>query len=152
MRRIEKEITDRRAIDAIINASQVCRVALSMDNQPYLVPLSFGYDGHAVYLHTAVEGKKIEYFEANNRVCVEFEGRIRLKTHDQLACKWSILYESVIADGTIRELTAPQDKQYALKQIMRHYSGQDWKFEPGAMAKTRVWEIGIVSVTGKHSE
>lgn len=151
MRRNEKEITDRETIDAIINKSQVCRVALSMDSQPYLVPLSFGFDGRAIYLHTAEKGKKIDYFEANNKVCVEFEGSVEVKRDDTLACKWSMAFESVIADGTIQELTEPQDKQYALNQIMRHYSGKDWQFDAKAMNKTRVWKITIVYLSGKHS-
>jgi nitroimidazol reductase NimA-like FMN-containing flavoprotein (pyridoxamine 5'-phosphate oxidase superfamily) len=151
MRRNEKEIIDRGQIDAIINASQVCRVALAKDNQPYLVPLSFGYDGRAIYLHTAVEGKKIDYFEANNRVCVEFERSVRLKPDEKKACKWSICYESVIGDGTIQELTALEDKQYGLNQIMRHYSGKDWDFDSKVMAKARLWKITITSLCGKHT-
>ncbi len=151
MRRKEKEIKDRGAIDAIINASEVCRVALAKDNQPYLVPLSFGYDGRAIYLHTAVEGKKVEFIKANNRVCVEFEHSARLKTHEQLACKWSMLYESVIGDGTIQELIETRDKQYGLNQIMRHYSGKDWDFDAGAMDRTRVWKIVLGSISGKRS-
>ena len=151
MRRNEKEIIDRGEIDAIINASQVCRVALAKDNQPYLVPLSFGYDGQAIYLHTAVEGKKIDYIEANNRVCVEFERDVRLKPDEKKACKWSIYFESVIGDGTIQELTSLEDKQYGLNQIMRHYSGKDWDFDSKAMAKTRLWKITIASLCGKHT-
>ena len=151
MRRNEKEIIDRGEIDAIINGSQVCRVAMAKDNQPYLVPLSFGYDGQAIYLHTAVEGKKIDYFEHNNRVCVEFERSIRLKPDEKKACNWSMHYESVIGDGTISELTAQEDKQYGLNQIMRHYSGKDWTFDTKVMAKTRLWKITIASLGGKHA-
>jgi len=151
MRRKEKEITDRSEIDAIINASVVCRLALASDNQPYLVPLSFGYDGHAIYVHTAGEGKKIDFFTANNRVCVEFERNVGLKTHAELACKWSVHFESVIGDGTIQELTGTRDKQYGLNQIMRHYSGKDWEFDMKAMARTRVWKVVLTSISGKRS-
>lgn len=151
MRRKEKEITDRSEIDAIINASVVCRVALANQNQPYLVPLSFGYDGRAIYVHTAGAGKKIDFFSANKRVCVEFERNVGLKRHEELACKWSIHFESVIGDGTIQELTETTDKQYGLNQIMHHYSGKDWEFDTNLMAKTRVWKIVLASVSGKRS-
>ena len=73
MRKKNREITNRKEIDEIIRDSQVCRLALSVDDIPYLVPLSFGYDGAAIYIHTALEGKKIDYFELNPRVCFEFE-------------------------------------------------------------------------------
>ena len=151
MRRKEKQIRDRKEIDAIINASIVCRLAMSRNDQPYLVPLSFGYDGRALYIHTAVEGRKIDYFEANDRVCFEFERDVRVKPDEKLACKWSILYESVIGEGTIVELTNPGDKQSGLNQIMRQYTGEDWTFDPKALAGARVWKITIESICGKRS-
>jgi len=46
-------------MDEIIRGSHVCRIALAIDNMPYIVPVSFGYDGESIYLHTAKEGKKI---------------------------------------------------------------------------------------------
>jgi nitroimidazol reductase NimA-like FMN-containing flavoprotein (pyridoxamine 5'-phosphate oxidase superfamily) len=43
MRRKEKEITDKTAMESIILRSSVCRLALSEENRPYIVALSFGY-------------------------------------------------------------------------------------------------------------
>jgi uncharacterized protein len=151
MRRKEKQIAEREEIDAIIHAANVCRLAMSMNDRPYLVPLSFGYDGRALYLHTAVEGKKIDHFLANNRVCFEFEGNVRVKTDETLACKWSVTFESVIGEGQIDELTDPQDKMFGLNQIMQHYSGKSWTFKPEVLAKTRIWKVAIASVCGKRS-
>ena len=151
MRRNDKEITDRSQLDAIIHGSQVCRLALAKDNTPYLVPLSFGYDGEALYLHTAPDGKKIDYFQANPQVCFEFERNVELRRDPDNACKWSFNFESVIGFGTVHELTVPAQKEHALNEIMRHYSGQTWSFEPGAPAKVRVWKVAITSLTGKRS-
>ncbi|MCX7825080.1 MAG: pyridoxamine 5'-phosphate oxidase family protein [Verrucomicrobiae bacterium] len=53
MRRTDKEISDRRQKDEIIRGSLVCRVAMAKDNAPYVVSMSFGYDGAAIYLHAA---------------------------------------------------------------------------------------------------
>ncbi len=58
MRRKEKQVTGRRAIDAVIRASSVCRLAMSHEDRPYVVPLCFGYDGGTLYFHSALEGKK----------------------------------------------------------------------------------------------
>jgi hypothetical protein len=44
MRRTDKEIRSREEIDEIIRGSHVCRIAMAMDNMPYIVPVSFGYD------------------------------------------------------------------------------------------------------------
>jgi nitroimidazol reductase NimA-like FMN-containing flavoprotein (pyridoxamine 5'-phosphate oxidase superfamily) len=151
VRRKEKQITERKEIDAIIHASPVCRMAMARDNQPYLVPLSFGYDGSAVYIHTAARGKKIDFIQANPRVCIEFEHQVSLVGEDNLACKWSFKFKSVIGFGTIRELRDPEQKQQGLDQIMRHYSDKAWTFDPKAVEKTRVWRIDLESLSGKCS-
>ena len=152
MSRKEKEIKGREEIDEIIRGSQVCRLALAAENLPYLVPLSFGYDGSAIYLHTAREGKKIQCFKANNRACFEFERNVRLLRDTNNACKWSFSYESVIGYGTIHELVDPAQKEYGLNQIMLQYSGKQWKFKDAIFSKTRVWKISIDSLTGKRSK
>lgn len=151
MRRDEKQIRNRTQIDGIIHASQVCRLAMAKDNLPYLVPLSFGYDGKTIYLHTAVAGRKIEYFQSNPNVCFEFEHQVRLVTHDLSPCKWSFSFECVIGHGTISELSDPKEKEYGLEQIMRHYSNRQWQYNEKAVARTRIWKIAIQEITGKRS-
>jgi nitroimidazol reductase NimA-like FMN-containing flavoprotein (pyridoxamine 5'-phosphate oxidase superfamily) len=49
MRRSEKEITERSAIDEIINRCLVCRLALSDGGIPYVIPMNFGYEGNTLY-------------------------------------------------------------------------------------------------------
>ena len=152
MRRTDKEIADRRQIDDIIRGSLVCRVAMAKDNTPYVVPISFGYDGVSIYFHTAPVGKKVEHFEANPQVCFEFERDVEIRRDRQTACKWSFRFESVIGYGTIGELVEPAPKAHALNEIMRQYSGQSWSFESASVAKVRVWKISITSMTGKRSQ
>ena len=151
MRRKDKEIVGRAEIDAIIRGSLVCRLALANGNEPYLVPVSFGYDGAAIYLHTAAAGRKIDFFLANPRVCFEFERNVGIRADPALACKWTMQYESVVGWGTIGEVTDPAEKARALAAIMRQYSGRDWAFDSAAVAKVRTWKIAIAEMTGKRS-
>ena len=67
MRRKDCEITDRAEIEAILKKALVCRIGLADGGEPYIVPLSFGYEDGAVYLHSAVEGKKIAMLQKNSR-------------------------------------------------------------------------------------
>ena len=73
MRRKENEITDKAEIESIIKQSWVCRLAMSVDGEPYVVPLCFGYAEDVLYLHSAKEGKKIEMLKQNSAVCFEFD-------------------------------------------------------------------------------
>jgi nitroimidazol reductase NimA-like FMN-containing flavoprotein (pyridoxamine 5'-phosphate oxidase superfamily) len=151
LRRRDKQIGERAEIDAVIRASKVCRLALALDNEPYLLPISFGYDGEALYLHTARAGRKIDFFEGNPRVCFEFEGPCEVVGREDVACGWTMHYASVIGYGTLSELTSADDKRFGLNQIMHHYSGRDWTFPAKGLAPTRVWRIAIESLSGKRS-
>lgn len=151
MRRQERQITTRKEIDAVIHASDVCRLAMARDNEPYLVPLSFGYDGHALYFHTAALGKKIDFIEANPQVCFEFEHQVQVVANDDHACKWSFTFKSVVGYGTISEVVDPAQKEQGFAHIMHHYSQKQWSFNEKSVAKTRVWKISIQSITGKQS-
>jgi nitroimidazol reductase NimA-like FMN-containing flavoprotein (pyridoxamine 5'-phosphate oxidase superfamily) len=151
MRRTDKEIRSREEIDGIIRGSDVCRIAMAMENVPYVVPVSFGYDGESIYIHTAREGKKISYFENNNNVCFEFERNVKLFASPENACGWTFSYECVIGFGKIYELESSEQRAIGMNKIMLTYSGKEWAFGDDKFNDIRVWKIEIASMTGKRS-
>jgi uncharacterized protein len=150
MRRSEKEITDKLAIEKIINASLVCRLALSDGNQPYIVPLCFGYQDRTLYFHSALEGKKIDILKKNNRTCFEFDVNSEIIKAEK-ACKWGMKYQSVIGFGKAVLVESIAEKKKALNIIMNHYSDRDFQFTDKAIKKIAVIKIEIERMTGKHS-
>jgi uncharacterized protein len=151
MRRNDKEILDRASIDEIIIRAEVCRLGLCVDNKPYVVPVSHGYDGNNIYFHTAQEGKAIDYISINSQVCFEFEHDVHIQMNDTRACGWTHSFYSVIGFGIVNELTDANRKIYALNRVMEHYSGKEWDFEVDMLAKIRTWCISIDQITGKQS-
>ena len=79
MWRKEKEITEKSAIEAVILQSIVCRLGLSDGNIPYIVPLCFGYQDRAIYVHGSSEGKKTDIIQRNPNVCFEFDINSEMK-------------------------------------------------------------------------
>jgi nitroimidazol reductase NimA-like FMN-containing flavoprotein (pyridoxamine 5'-phosphate oxidase superfamily) len=151
MRRSEKEILGREEIDGIIRDSRVCRLGLARDNVPYIVPVCFGYDGTFIYFHTAGEGQKIDFMEANDSVCFEFEGNVNVIGNPTSSCKWSMGFESIIGHGRVQELIGEEDKIAGLGWIMAQYSDRTWEMTGKMVAGVRVWRINIQTVTGKRS-
>ncbi|MDZ7860587.1 MAG: pyridoxamine 5'-phosphate oxidase family protein [Candidatus Krumholzibacteriota bacterium] len=145
----KREIINREEIDKIIRSSRVCRLAVATDNIPYIVPLSFGYDGEFLYFHTGKKGKKIDCFKRGPAVCFEFDHDVALAGDRKDPCKWTFTYKSVIGFGRVSELTLKEDKRYALNQIMLQYSGRKWEFEDARIAAVRIWKVSIDSVTGR---
>lgn len=151
MRRKEKEIQDRELVSEVIRNCQVCRLGLARDDVPYIVPVSFGYDGRAIYFHTARQGKKIDFIAANNAVCFEFEHGVRVVPHEEDPCKWSFSFQTVIGTGRIHELVARGDKIEGLECIMAQYSDREWTFGDKALDAVRVWKITIETISGKQT-
>ena len=117
-----------------------------------IVPVSFGYDGNAIYFHTAREEKKIDYITANNAVCFEFEHQVQLVPHASDPCGWTFFYQSVIGNGSIHELVTTGEKVEGLNQIMDQYSGGEWAFGEHMLNSIRVWKITIEKISGKQSK
>jgi hypothetical protein len=154
MRRSEREITSRDEIDAILLRERILRVAFAVNNEPYVVPLSYGYDqkNGTLYMHTAAVGRKLEFIARNPRVCFEVEGPSSMRPADK-ACAWGLDYECVIGYGRVSEVVDSEEKVHALRCLMRQQTGEStrWTFVAEELSASRVWALSIESVTGKRA-
>ncbi|MBN1276291.1 MAG: pyridoxamine 5'-phosphate oxidase family protein [Deltaproteobacteria bacterium] len=150
MRRKEREINDLKAVESIISSSKVCRLALSDGDQPYIVPLCFGYRDNALYFHSAVEGKKMEIIRKNPNVCFEFEKDVDLIRAD-IPCGWGMKYQSVIGFGRASVIDETDDKMDAVKIIMSQYSDHEFEFNRDSLNKILIIKVEISEMTGKKS-
>lgn len=151
MRRKDREITDRTEIASILNEALVCRIGLADGGEPYVVPVCFGYEDGAVYIHSAIEGKKIALLEKNHRCCFEVDICDRVIRGDR-PCSWGMRYRSVIGYGKAAILTDPGEKKHGLTCIMRHYDGGTHEFSENDIRSVTVIRIEIESMTGKKHE
>jgi nitroimidazol reductase NimA-like FMN-containing flavoprotein (pyridoxamine 5'-phosphate oxidase superfamily) len=121
MRRKDREIKDQSELESIIGAASVCRLAMSEDNRPYIVPLCFGYKDGNLYFHSAGEGKKLDVLRVNNCVCFEMDIDYELVRAD-LPCESEMKYRSVIGFGQASFVEEVEEKRMALDIITSHYS------------------------------
>jgi len=152
LRRSDKEITDRQAVDKIIHNSLVCHIGLCREGMPYVVPVSFGYDGVNIFIHTAAEGMKTDIIAENNNVCFEFERDVKIIENQERGCGWTFSYSSVIGFGKIAEITGLEEKASALNKIMLHYSQKEWELPEASVKNTRAWAISVEQLSGKQSK
>jgi uncharacterized protein len=150
MRRSEKEIKDRAVIDAIIRQCLVCRLGLFDGEEPYIVPLCFGYDGEGLYFHSASAGRKTDILRKNKRVCFEFDIPEGMREAEE-GCRWGIRYRSVIGSGTAEIVDDQEGKKKALQIIMAQYSDKEYIFPEDMVTKTAVIKVAIARVTGKQA-
>jgi hypothetical protein len=70
IRRKEKAMTDPKEMAAVLRDAKHVTIAMSLNDEPYLVTLNHGYDERkrCIYFHCAREGKKVEILRTNNQV------------------------------------------------------------------------------------
>jgi uncharacterized protein len=151
MRRKDREISDRNAINEIIRRCKVCRIALCENGQPYVLPLNFGYDGKCLYFHSAIGGKKIEIIKKNNRVGFEFDILHEIIEAEN-SCEWGARYESVVGTGTAEVIESQQEKAKALECIISQYGGSFSEFKDSALSSVIIVRVNIVSISGKEKK
>ena len=79
-------------IEALLHDQWVARLGLHAEHVTYVVPISYVYDGDAIYAHSA-GGRKLDMLRTNGRVCVEVD-------NVENVANW----QSVIAWGHFEEL------------------------------------------------
>lgn len=151
MRRAEKEIKSQADITGIIRQSRVCRLALADGDQPYVLPLNFGYDAPYLYFHSADQGRKLDILRKNPKVCFVFDHLEKIKK-DSLACEWGAAFVSVIGEGTAEILSAPEEKVKGLNAIMAQYSNRSFDFPKETLDRTAVIRVTVSNLTGKRGE
>ncbi len=148
MRRKEQEITDIAAIEDIIRKAQVCRLGLTENGRPYIVPLCFGYKDNTLYFHSAREGKKLDIIRKNNKVCFEIDTDHELVIGKK-ACDCSMKYRSVIGFGRAELIEETELKRRAFDIIMQKYSDDSFEYPEESIQNTVIIKVKIESTTGK---
>jgi nitroimidazol reductase NimA-like FMN-containing flavoprotein (pyridoxamine 5'-phosphate oxidase superfamily) len=151
MRRHEREIKDREEIDAIIQRAQVCRIGLSEFNQPYIVPMNFGFDANCLYFHSAIDGKKLDMIRQNSNVCFEMDIDYEMVKSTGRPCTASARYRCVMGTGKAVVIEGSADKSRALNIIMQHYGIERCDFTEKELERVRIIKIEIGSMTGKKA-
>lgn len=151
MRRTDRQLADRAAIDAVIRECRVCRVAMVDDGRPYVIPMCFGYDGRDLFLHGAPAGRKIDILRRNPAVCVEFDILDALVPAGPQGCNWTMRYRSVLAEGTAEFVSDGQRKRAALACMMAQYGTGTFTFPDAMVERTAVIRVALSTLTGKQS-
>ena len=151
MRRKDRAIEDKELMESIVKRAIICRLGLSENNVPYIVPLTFGYKNNFLYFHSAKEGRKIDMIKKNNTVCFEIDVDTKLLKAEK-PCKWSIKYYSVIGFGKAFLVEDLEEKREALDIIMEHYSDKSsFEYPEESVNNVIIIKVHIEGMTGKKS-
>ena len=157
MRRKEREITSIDEKLRVIQQCKVCRLGLSENNAPYIVPLNYGYSFEnntlTLFFHGAQEGRKIAIIQNNNKACFEIDCDNKL-IEGEKACTYSYAFKSVLGFGEIIVLKTIDEKINGLNKIMQHQTGKEtvYNFTDDELKNVFVYKMNVTEFTGKQKE
>jgi len=152
VRRKDREITDTEEMRQVLKTTKYVTIALCMDDTPYLVALSHGYDQtkNCLYFHCAPEGKKLIYAKANPQVW----GQAVLDYGVTDECDYA--YTSVHFSGKLVLIDDLEEKWHALKTLVYHTSNTPEeklaKVKPEKLQRTTMGRIDIAYMSGKKHQ
>jgi uncharacterized protein len=149
IRRTDRQISSQTELKQILKTTKYVTIAFCIDNQPYLVSLSHGYDEqkNCVYVHCAPEGKKLVYLKANNQVWGQAVQDFGVTNE----CDYA--YRSVHFSGKMFLIEDYVEKQHAISVLLNQLCDDPEvklaKIKPEKLAKTTIGKIIIEDMSGK---
>ncbi len=149
----ERMITDEQEIIRILDESKIVHVGMVDGDEPYVVPMNYGYtleDGKlTVWLHGAIRGRKLDVIRKNPKVFIEMECALQPFDGD-IACRYGLSYSSLMGRGTAEIVEDVEQKKLGLKLLMKTQTGKDFEFEGKMTTIVSIIKIECTQFTAKH--
>ena len=149
----ETRVTDPTEIIRILDTAKVLHLGLAVDNEPYVVPMNYGYtmeEGNlTLYLHSAVKGKKLDMIQANSKVFFEIDCD-RMPFEGRVPCQYGMVYSSIMGRGTATIVEDAEEKMHAMSILMKTQTGKDFTFNERLVSIVTVIRIDAQEYTAKH--
>ena len=153
MTKRERQVTDPEQILHILDTAKVVHLGLSVNDEPYVVPMNYGYtmeEGKlTLYLHSAVRGKKLDIIRANSKVFFEIDCD-RMPFEGRVPCQYGMVYSSIMGRGTATLVEDAEAKKQAMTILMKTQTGKDFSFNDRLVSIVTVIRIDVSEYTAKH--
>jgi nitroimidazol reductase NimA-like FMN-containing flavoprotein (pyridoxamine 5'-phosphate oxidase superfamily) len=121
----ERAVTDRAALDAILDAALVCHLGVLLDGAPVVLPTMYGRDGDTLYLHGSTgAGNLRAALAAPVSVAVTLLDGI---VYARAAMHFSMNYRSAVMHGRLAEVTDPDARLHGLRTVLEHATPGAWE-------------------------
>ena len=151
--RRERLITDREKVLEILDKAKVLHLGLVDGDEPYIVPMNYGYtfedEKLTFWLHGALRGRKYDIIRKNPKVCFEMECDL-VPFEGDVACRYGISYSSLMGRGVAQIIEDTAEKQKALSVLMKTQVDKDFEFNEKLASVVGVIRVDVLDYTAKH--
>lgn len=153
MRRRDREITNKRAIEEFVAEEQILRIAFYDDGDIYIVPVNYGYlyenDKYSFYFHGAKAGRKYELSKSKPIVGFEIDGKYNL-LENEMACDYSAAFQSVIGTGSLQLVDNIEEKKIGLNTLMKQTTqNSEWSYNDKMLEAVAVFRLDVHKISCK---
>lgn len=155
MRRKDREITDKLAIEEFIAKEQILRIAFYDEGDIYIVPVNYGYlhnEQYSFYFHGAKAGRKYELAKKEQVVGFEIDGKYML-LESEVACDFSATFQSVIGMGILSLVEDNDEKITGLNAIMKQTTSKvEWNYSDEMLDGVAVFKLVVDKLSCKAKQ
>lgn len=151
MRRKRQQLTEAECVEILTRNTSGVLAVLGDDEYPYAVPISYVYDGNALYFHCARSGHKLDAIKACEKVsfCV-------IDRDDVVPQKYTTHFRSVIVFGRASVVENDNEMRTAIEKLAIKYNPTDSRTNRDVTIKKeyallRIVRIDIDHLTGKEA-
>ncbi len=150
MRRKNKERKDVTFLDNVLTKADDIYVAFTSESPneaPYVLPLNFAYIDGKIYIHCALEGRKMDCIRNNPKVGFSTSTGVKIIPEEA-----TTHYQSVVGTGNAHIVDDPQEKGLALDAIASRFKAEcEMPASAKNIARTAIIRINIEEWCGKQS-
>ena len=125
VREPQRAVYDREAVYGILDEAFICHVGFVVDEQPFVIPTSYGRMGDTLYIHGSAASRMLRNLDQGIPVCVTvtlLDGLVLARS----IFNHSMNYRSVVILGTAELVKDPGEKLAALRSLSEHILPGRW--------------------------
>ena len=153
------KMKSRNKIIEFLNTEHVGRIAtIDTNGFPQVIPMNFVFANDFIYMHSHVNGEKLDNIESNSKTGFEVDKELEyLPSYfedDEDASFADTLYISVVIKGLSKIIKGRHEKTFALNSLMNKYQpeGRYKPIEPNMkiLDAVKIIRVNPISMTGKY--
>ncbi|MBR4074216.1 MAG: pyridoxamine 5'-phosphate oxidase family protein [Firmicutes bacterium] len=153
MTKRERQVTDREEILKILDKCKILHLGLVDGDEPYVVPMNYGYvmEGEqlTLYMHGATKGYKLDLMRKNPKVFFEMECDVQ-GFEGEIACQYGTVYQSIMGRGRAEIVEDVERKKEMLTLFMKSQTGRDFTFTDIMVSAVTLVKIDVSEYTAKR--
>jgi uncharacterized protein len=125
VREPQRAVYDRETIYRILDEGSVCHVGFAVDNQPFVIPTSYGRKDASLYIHGSAASRMLRNMKDAVPACVTvtlLDGLVLARS----VFNHSMNYRSVVILGNATLVENPEEKLAALRVLSEHILRGRW--------------------------